>query len=47
MSKRIYYDKLLSKDDNAIENMLQQKANEHSEDGFWKAYDRLQEEGKP
>jgi len=25
---------------------LQEKVNEHPEEGFWKAYDRLRDEGK-
>ena len=41
MSKSVYYYKPLPKDDTAIEKALQQKAKEHSEEGFWKAYDRL------
>ena len=45
MSKRVYYYKKLSKDDTTIEQALQQKAKDHSEEGFWKAYDRLREEG--
>ena len=46
MSKSVYYYKSLPKDDSAIEKALQQKAEEHSEEGFWKAYDRLRKEGK-
>ncbi len=46
MSKSVYYYKPLLKDDTEIEEALQQKAREHSEEGFWKAYDRLRNEGK-
>ena len=45
MSKSVYY-KPLPKDDTGIEEALQQKAKEHLEEGFWKAYDRLRNEGK-
>ena len=47
MSKSVYYYKPLPKDDAPIEESLQKKAEDHSEEGFWKAYDRLREEGKP
>jgi len=47
MSKSVYYYKPLPKDDTEIEDALRQKTEEHSEEGFWKAYDRLRNEGKP
>ena len=47
MSKSVYCYKPLPKDDTEIEKALLQKAREHSEEGFWKAYDRLRNEGKP
>ena len=47
MSKSVYYYKPLPKDDAEIEICLQKKAEEHSEEGFWKAFDRLRAEGKP
>ena len=46
MSKSVYYYKPLPKDDTEIEEALEQKAEEHSEEGFWKAYDRLRDQGK-
>ena len=47
MSKSVYYYKPLPKDDTEIEDALRQKAEEHSEEGFWKAYERLPDEGRP
>ena len=47
MSKSVYYYKSLLKDHSAIEQALQQKVEAHSEEGFWKTYDRLPQEGKP
>jgi len=47
MSKSVFYYRPIPKDDTAIEAALQQKAKEHSEEGFWMAYDRLRNEGKP
>jgi len=45
ISKSVYYYKPLAKDDSEIENALLEKAEQHSEEGFWKAYDRLRNEG--
>ena len=41
MSKSVYYYKPLPKDDAEIEIALQEKAVQHSEEGFWKAYSHL------
>lgn len=46
MSKSVYYHKPQPKDDTAIEEALKQKAKDHPEEGFWKAYDRLREQGR-
>ncbi len=47
MSKSVYYYKPLPKDDGPIEEALREKAEDHSEEGFWMVYDRLRKEGKP
>ena len=47
MSKSVYYYKPLPKDDAPIEEALKKKAEEHSEEGFWKAYGRIRNEGNP
>lgn len=47
MSKSVYYYGPMAKDDTEIERVLRQKADEHSEEGFWKAYGRLRNEGRP
>jgi len=40
MSKSVFYYKPKQQDDTEIEQALQQKARNHSEEGFWKAYNR-------
>ena len=47
MSKSVFYYTPLPKDDKAIEEALQEKAEKYSEEGFWMAYERLRKEGKP
>ena len=47
MSKSVYYYKPLLKDDSAIEQALQEKAEAKPEEGFWKAYERIRAEGNP
>ena len=47
MGKSVYYYRPLPKDDTEIEKALKEKAVEHSEEGFWKAYKRLRDEGRP
>ncbi len=47
MSKSVFYFKPQPQDDSEIEEALREKAEEHSEEGFWSAYDRLRKEGKP
>lgn len=46
ISKSVYYYEPLLKDDTEIETALQEKAVQHSEEGFWKAYYRLSNDGK-
>jgi putative transposase len=46
MSKSVFYYKPLPKDDTPIQEALNQKAEEHPEEGFWKAFKRLRKEGK-
>ena len=45
MSKSVFYYKPLPKNDGPIEEALKEKAEDHSEEGFWKAYARLRNEG--
>ena len=45
MSKSVFYYQIQGKDDKAIEDNLLEKAEKHSEEGFWKAYDRIRSEG--
>ena len=47
MSKSVFYYKAEPKDDSEIQDALREKAEEHSEEGFWMAYERLRKEGKP
>jgi putative transposase len=47
MSKSVFYYKALPKEsDSEIEHALRQKVEAHAEEGFWKAYGRLRNEGK-
>ena len=46
MSKRVYYYEPLAKDDSDIEAALKEKVEQHSEEGIWKAYNRLRNEGR-
>lgn len=46
MSKSVYYYQPLKKDDHSIEQALQEKVKAHPEEGFWKAFHRLRNEGK-
>ena len=45
LSKSVYYYQS-KKNDEPVENALGQKAEEHTREGFWKAYHRLRNEGK-
>lgn len=47
MNKSVYYYTPTPKDDSVVEDALQEKAASHPEEGFWKAYSRLREEGHP
>ena len=47
MSNSVYSYKPLPKDNAKIEQALQERAKKHSEEGLWKAYDRLRNGGKP
>jgi putative transposase len=47
MSKSVYYYHPILKDDSEIEQALKAKAETHSEEGFWLAFNRLRAEGYP
>ncbi len=47
LSKSVFYYQSKPKDDLEIEQALLEKAEQHSEEGFWNAYYRLRHEGKP
>lgn len=46
MSKSVYYYQPLKKDDLPIEKALKSKVESHPEEGFWKAFYRLRNEGE-
>src|SRR5699024_9650315 len=45
-SRSLFYYKAIPKNDKPIESALREKAESHPEEGFWKAYRRLRQEGK-
>jgi len=47
MSKSVYYYHPKRRDDTELEHALQRKVIAHSEEGFWKTYHRLRNEGMP
>jgi len=47
LSKSVYYYQGITKDDSELESALLEKAERHSEEGFWSTYHRLRNEGRP